>query len=65
MRKARRNWNTGNYEDMPGKSLLSRSATNVESSVACLALKFKTYKKKRSDRETRQEFTDNKTVNRN
>jgi len=37
IRKAKRNWNTGQREDMPGKSLLSRSAIKVESSVACLA----------------------------
>jgi hypothetical protein len=51
MRKAKRNWNTGSYEDMPGKSLLSRSATKVESSVACLAWKFKTYRKRHSNLE--------------
>ena len=56
MRKAKRNWNTAvrqahqpdrmENKDMPGKSLLSRSAAKVKSSVACLAWKFKTYSEK-------------------
>jgi hypothetical protein len=46
MKKTRRNWNTGmkeENEDMPGKSLFSRSATaEVEISGACLACNYDT-----------------------
>ncbi len=52
--KTRRNWNTGataGREDMPGKSLFSRSAP-VCKSGSCLALNFKTYMKGQNHRKT-------------
>ena len=56
--KTRRNWNTGataGSEDMPGKSLFSRSAPVCISS-SCLAWNFKTYMKRYPHRKSRQGF---------
>ena len=62
--KTRRNWNTAGSEateDMPGKSLFSRSAP-VCISGSCLAWNFKTYMKRYLHRKSRQGFCSRSTI---
>jgi hypothetical protein len=60
IRKTRRNWNTGPRRvggGYAGKILVFAEHPKVERSVACLAWKFKTYRKRRSNRETQDGLT--------